>query len=58
MATIKISNLHQTGGELFHDSESYLNEITDDEMNLTVGGGTWYWKAVSFVTKITPRLIA
>ncbi|MBD2002731.1 MULTISPECIES: hypothetical protein [Cyanophyceae] len=39
MATIKITNLHPTGSELFHDSESYLNELTDDELNLP-GGGT------------------
>jgi hypothetical protein len=37
MATIKISDLHSVGSELFMDSESYLNELTDEELN-TQGG--------------------
>lgn len=37
MATIQISNLSATGAELFGDSESYLNELTNEEMNLTGG---------------------
>ena len=38
MATIKISDLHSAGSELFMDSESYLNELTDEELN-THGSG-------------------
>jgi hypothetical protein len=48
MATIKISDLHPTGADLFQDSENYLNELTDDELDLTQGGFT---PAFSFVTK-------
>ena len=38
MATIKISNLHPTGTELFSDSESYMNELDDGEL-VNVNGG-------------------
>lgn len=41
MATIKISDLHPTGANLFQDSENYLNELTDEELNLTQGGSRW-----------------
>jgi len=37
MATIQVYNLSTTGAELFGDSESYLNDLTNDEMNLTGG---------------------
>jgi hypothetical protein len=40
MATIKIVDLRPVGSEFFADSESYLNELTDDELNLTQGGST------------------
>jgi hypothetical protein len=40
MATIKISNLHPAGSELFGDSESYLNELTNDELTMTHGGSS------------------
>ncbi len=40
MATIKITNLYSTGSELFQDSETYLNDLTDEEMNST-GGWTF-----------------
>jgi hypothetical protein len=38
MPTIKISDLHPTGAELFSDSESYMNELGDNEINLINGG--------------------
>jgi hypothetical protein len=41
MATIKISDLHSVGSELFMDSESYLNELTNDELNMAHGG--WFF---------------
>lgn len=40
MATIKISDLQPVGTDLLSDSESYLNYLTDDELNLTKGGIT------------------
>ncbi|MDJ0734772.1 MAG: hypothetical protein QNJ47_12010 [Nostocaceae cyanobacterium] len=44
MATITISQLNQSGIDLFQDSESFLNELTDTEMDLTKGGihPSWY----------------
>lgn len=38
MAAIKISDLAPAGSELFMDSESYLNELTNDEINMVSGG--------------------
>ncbi|MEQ9234320.1 hypothetical protein [Coleofasciculus sp. E2-BRE-01] len=38
MASIKITSLNMTGSDLFIDSESYLNELTDEDMNKTKGG--------------------
>jgi hypothetical protein len=40
MPNIKINDLHSTGVDLFNDSESYLNELTDEDLNLTHGGFT------------------
>lgn len=39
MATIKISDLHAAGSELLLDSESYLNELTNEEGLGVLGGG-------------------
>ncbi len=38
MATIKISDLHTAGSELLLDSESYLNELTNEEGLGVLGG--------------------
>ena len=38
MANIAISNLRAPGAELFMDSESYLQELTDTELDVTKGG--------------------
>ncbi|MEH1853588.1 MAG: class IIb bacteriocin, lactobin A/cerein 7B family [Nostoc sp.] len=40
MATIKINNLNAAGSDLLNDSESYLNALTDEEINMTNGGFT------------------
>jgi len=40
MATIKIADLSPVGSEFFADSESYLNELTNDELNMTQGGSS------------------
>ena len=48
MATIKIANLNPVGSAFFNDSESYLNELTDSEMNVT-GGIVWTVVAVTVV---------
>ena len=38
MASIKISELRPAGSELFQDSESFLNELSDREMGAIEGG--------------------
>ena len=40
MASIKIDNLQPTGSDLFNDSESYLNELNNQELELVNGGST------------------
>ena len=40
MATISISDLKPTGSELFFDSESYMSELGDSEINIINGGAT------------------
>lgn len=40
MASIKISELRPVGSELFADSESFLNELNEQEISATVGAGT------------------
>jgi hypothetical protein len=39
MAEIKITELRPIGSELFEDSETFLKELNDDEMTVTLGGG-------------------
>jgi hypothetical protein len=41
MANIAISDLCPTGANLFQDSESFLNNLTDEELNNTHGGIIW-----------------
>ena len=38
MALIKITNLQSAGADLFNDSENYLNELSDQELNIVNGG--------------------
>ncbi|MGD1805131.1 hypothetical protein ACP6PL_06775 [Dapis sp. BLCC M126] len=38
MANITISELRPAGTELFLDSESFVNELIDEELSLTKGG--------------------
>lgn len=45
MSTIKISDLHSTGAELFSDSESYMNELSEGVIG-TIQGGFSSWKCV------------
>lgn len=37
MASIKINDLRPTGSELFHDSETFLNELTEEELGVQGG---------------------
>ncbi|MEQ8537096.1 MAG: hypothetical protein RIB93_06490 [Coleofasciculus sp. D1-CHI-01] len=47
MATIKISNLNPVGSEFFNDSETYLNELNGEQLNMIQGGSTPACIAVS-----------
>lgn len=38
MASIKIAELRPAGSELFQDSESFLDEVNDQEMLIVFGG--------------------
>lgn len=38
MANIAISNLYLTGSDLFMDSESFFNDLIDEELITTNGG--------------------
>lgn len=38
MSTIKISDLHPAGSDLFSDSESYMSELGDNELDIINGG--------------------
>jgi soluble P-type ATPase len=38
MAKLKITELNPAGSELFQDSENFLEELSDRELNLVVGG--------------------
>jgi len=53
MANIKIDNLPPVGSELFHDSESYLNELSEID-TLAVHGGCG--DAVSYLSNFEPFL--
>ncbi|WP_019501040.1 hypothetical protein [Pseudanabaena sp. PCC 6802] len=37
MATINIQDLKVTGSNLFSDEESFLNELTSEELDITTG---------------------
>lgn len=39
MSSIKINNLSSVGSQLLLDNESYLSELTSEEVNMTSGGG-------------------
>lgn len=50
MAVIKIKNLVVPGSDLFSDLESYLNELTEDELGNALGG----FKAPSLTYCVQP----
>jgi hypothetical protein len=52
MATIKLTELRPAGSDLFEDSESFLNELTNDDINTEVYGGL----ALSISTKASPTI--
>lgn len=56
MANIKISDLHSTGSDLFSDSESYMNELGDSQLDIINGGSTPIIASV-LVTAISASLV-
>ena len=38
MAKLKINGIKPSGAELFNDSESFMNELSNDELEQTIGG--------------------
>ncbi len=49
MAEIQLSNLNPAGSELFQDSESYINELNEQEMGSVVGGLSVNASAISII---------
>jgi hypothetical protein len=39
MANIKVNDIKPAGTELFDDSESFMNNLSDSEINNILGGG-------------------
>ncbi|MDY7003089.1 MAG: hypothetical protein SWX82_03710 [Cyanobacteriota bacterium] len=54
MPNINISDLRPAGADLFLDSESYLNDLTEEEMMNTLGGAGSV--SICFNTKKTRRI--
>ncbi|GCL37817.1 hypothetical protein SR1949_29290 [Sphaerospermopsis reniformis] len=55
MASIKLSELPATGSELFQDSESFLNEMSD--ANSIYGGGYSGISDMSTLTKLAEAFV-
>ncbi|NEO44494.1 MAG: hypothetical protein F6K55_10315 [Moorea sp. SIO4A3] len=48
MAKIKIKDIKPTGADLFKDSESFMNELSNDELEQAMGGGLVRVESVQF----------
>lgn len=64
MANLKISNLQPAGYDLFSDSESYMTNLSEDELNTTHGGFSIagiilhiVGEAVQIGTKFNPKKV-
>ncbi|MFM7371368.1 MAG: hypothetical protein ACKO2Z_26965 [Sphaerospermopsis kisseleviana] len=55
MASIKLSELQVAGSELFQDSESFLNEMSD--ANSVYGGGNDYVSDASTLTTLAEAFV-
>lgn len=55
---IKISELHPTGAELFSDSESYMSELGDNELDSVNGGILTSPVCAAVVSRVvSPRIV-
>ncbi|MCU0536235.1 MAG: hypothetical protein MUD14_20300 [Hydrococcus sp. Prado102] len=52
MANITISNLNPVGSELFFDSESYLNQLSEEEIRIQ-GGAADMSSPACFIITVT-----
>jgi Ca2+/Na+ antiporter len=53
MAYITISDLRPAGSDLFVDSESFMSELTDDELGLQGGA---FWATVAAAVTSLPSI--
>lgn len=51
MSEIKITNLEPAGSEFFVDNEGYLNDLSEDELNVWGGGSVVISSDVSDISK-------
>ena len=58
MPSIKIDNLSYTGSELFQDSETFLNELTDQDLGMLQGQGIAVSNVTSAVTSVVSSAIS
>jgi hypothetical protein len=56
MAKITISELQPVGFQLFEDSESFLQELTDVELDANKGGITPLLPSISPFIPLTPQI--
>jgi hypothetical protein len=50
MASIKIGNLGSAGSDMFKDSETFLNELSADRLELTEVVGATYTSFITYPT--------
>jgi hypothetical protein len=53
MASIKIHDLRPAGSELFNDSESFLNELTEGELGVSGGARATLSISISISLSLT-----
>lgn len=58
MANINISDLRPTGSELFSDSESYMSELGDNELDIINGGAITTPVCISISYSVVRSLIS
>ncbi|HLO89355.1 MAG TPA: hypothetical protein VK203_30705 [Nostocaceae cyanobacterium] len=57
MAKLKINELKVTGTELFEDSESFLHDLTNEELKGAVGGRIIYTYPITPFTPYSPVIL-
>ncbi len=51
MAKIKVNDINPTGADLFDDSESFMNELSTDELEQAMGGLSVFSEAILSIYK-------